>query len=68
MWTKTTSELPELGKRVLVFSESKGTLLPIDIQNICVWRWCGDDVGWIMEGGTECSATVTHWMPLPDKP
>lgn len=67
-WIRVGDEYPDMGKRVIVYAEQRGALFPFVTKSIEIGSWCGKSIGWIMDDGMTESATVTHWMPLPDKP
>ena len=52
-WIPVTERLPEVLKRVLVYSKIQGVISDFI---------CHDGSGWYR------AALVTHWMPLPEPP
>lgn len=65
-WYRIDERLPELKKRVEVFSEEyakSGSFSPFQFG-----KWMGDfSGGWVIEGGTQNHVNVTHWRK-PSKP
>jgi len=58
-WISVLEELPEVGERVIGFSDLIGCQL-VYMGNFGIWKFARDSD--VMLG------TITHWMPLPTPP
>lgn len=66
-WISVKDKLPEFDVDVLVLvKEPQKKYIKYDsrmkVSHCYSWSENPDDIGWYVTG------TITHWMPLPDKP
>lgn len=54
-WISVTERMPDDNEKVIVYTRS---------GKVCVARWSARQDKFVASG----NLTVTHWMPLPDKP
>ena len=71
-WIDVKERVPKRGIHVLLFHEiTSSDAKYIDIGYIICWETDAYDITspkWVANRGDKSLGTVTHWMPLPDKP